>query len=57
MGKSKAKDEKPHTFAPGDTVRVAEGELIHLTGRIITVDGNTITMLPKHDDLKVRRGP
>jgi len=52
LGKSKAKDEKPHTFAPGDTVRVAEGELIHLTGRIITVDGNTITMLPKHDDLK-----
>ena len=33
-------------------VVVAEGELQHLQGKIVRVDGNKITMLPKHEDLK-----
>lgn len=45
--------EVSHTFATGDTVQVAEGELMHLLGTIISVDGNKITMMPKHEDLKV----
>lgn len=46
------KDEATHTFSNGDNVEVQEGELINLQGKVIAVDGNKITMLPKHDDLK-----
>jgi len=42
-----------HNLAPGDMVEVAEGELVHLQGKIISIDGNKVTMLPKHEDLKV----
>ena len=34
-------------------VEVCEGELIHLLGKVISVDVNKITMIPKHEDLKV----
>ncbi|XP_013782146.1 transcription elongation factor SPT5-like [Limulus polyphemus] len=46
------KEDQGHNFAPGDNVEVAEGELIHLQGKIVSVDGNKITMLPRHEDLK-----
>ncbi|RXM30733.1 Transcription elongation factor SPT5 [Acipenser ruthenus] len=36
----------------GDNVEVCEGELIHLQGKILSVDGNKITIMPKHEDLK-----
>ena len=52
LGRSTAKDEITHTFVPGDMVRVADGELINLLGKILSVDGNTITIQPKHEDLK-----
>ena len=45
--------EVSHTLVPGDVVEVAEGELVHLLGKVITVDGNKVTMIPKHEDLKV----
>ena len=45
--------EVGHKFAPGDMVEVAEGELVHLQGKVIKVEGNKITMIPKHEDLKV----
>ncbi|KAH3888745.1 transcription elongation factor SPT5-like [Dreissena polymorpha] len=44
--------EITHNFVPGDIVEVHEGELIHLQGKIISIDGNKITMIPKHEDLK-----
>lgn len=44
--------EVTHNFAPGDMVQVAEGELLHLQGQVITIDGNNITILPRHEDLK-----
>ncbi|EEC08092.1 transcription elongation factor SPT5, putative [Ixodes scapularis] len=50
LGESR-KEEQGHSFAPGDTVEVAEGELVHLQGKIISIDGNKITMLPRHEDL------
>ncbi|KAH8035967.1 hypothetical protein HPB51_014090 [Rhipicephalus microplus] len=50
MGEAR-KEEQGHSFAPGDNVEVAEGELVHLQGKIISIDGNKITMLPKHEDL------
>ena len=54
-GKKKAEEEATHSFAPGDMVEVIEGELIHLQGKVLTVDGNAITIMPKHEDLKARR--
>lgn len=45
--------EPTHNLVPGDVIEVCEGELIHLQGKIIRTDGNKITMMPKHEDLKV----
>lgn len=45
-------EEKGHHFAVGDNVEVTEGELMHLQGKITAIDGQKITMLPKHEDLK-----
>jgi len=50
---TKSQSEVTHNFATGDMIEVCEGELIHLQGRVIRIDGNKITMLPKHEDLKV----
>ncbi|CAG5115436.1 unnamed protein product [Candidula unifasciata] len=48
----KQESDVGHTMAPGDVVVVAEGELQHLQGKVIKVDGNKITIMPKHEDLK-----
>lgn len=45
--------EKEHNLQAGDNVEVCEGELINLQGKILSVDGNKITIMPKHEDLKV----
>ena len=52
--KSSKDDATEGQFAPGDNVEVIEGELINLQGKIVSVEGNKIVMLPFHDDLKVR---
>ncbi|XP_077466681.1 transcription elongation factor SPT5 [Stigmatopora argus] len=44
--------EREHNLQAGDNVEVCEGELINLQGRILSVDGNKITIMPKHEDLK-----
>ncbi|NWV12565.1 SPT5H factor, partial [Ptilonorhynchus violaceus] len=44
--------EREHNFQPGDNVEVCEGELINLQGKILSVDGNKVTIMPKHEDLK-----
>jgi len=49
----KVSDDR-HNFATGDNVEVCEGELQHLQGKILAMDGNKITIQPKHEDLKVR---
>jgi len=41
------------TLAPGDVVEVREGQLMHLQGKVINVEGDVVTIMPKHDDLKV----
>ena len=53
-GTSVGKGEKAatHTFSTGDIVEVCEGELMNLQGRIMSIDGDTVMMLPKHNDLK-----
>lgn len=52
MVPEKQAGEVTHSLIPGDVVEVCEGELIHLQGKVTSVDGNKITMLPKHEDLK-----
>lgn len=48
-----AKEEVGHSFATGDVVEVCEGELMHLQGKITTIEGNKITLIPKHEELQV----
>lgn len=49
-----AADEEQHTFVTGDVVEVFEGDLANLKGTILSIEGNKITIMPKHEDLKVR---
>ncbi|KAK8402706.1 hypothetical protein O3P69_000806 [Scylla paramamosain] len=46
------REDDGHSFAPGDNVEVVEGELVNLMGSVTRVDGNKITIFPKHEDLK-----
>uniref|UniRef100_A0A3Q1EY02 Transcription elongation factor SPT5 n=1 Tax=Acanthochromis polyacanthus TaxID=80966 RepID=A0A3Q1EY02_9TELE len=46
--------EREHNLQAGDNVEVCEGELINLQGKILSVDGNKITIMPKHEDLKLQ---
>lgn len=46
------REDEGHSFAPGDNVEVVEGELMHLMGAVTRVDGNKITIIPRHEDLK-----
>lgn len=48
----KSENDIAHNFAPGDTIIVTEGELKNLQGKIIQVNGNMITIMPKHETLK-----
>lgn len=51
---SSGKDDGPgHNFSAGDNVEVCNGELVNLHGKIISIDGNTIMVMPKHDSLNV----
>ncbi|XP_014243912.1 transcription elongation factor SPT5 isoform X2 [Cimex lectularius] len=50
------KDGSGHTFSAGDNVEVCQGELKDLEGRVISVDGDTVTMKPKHEALSVPIG-
>lgn len=48
------KDDGPgHSFSAGDNVEVCQGELMNLQGKILAIDGNMITVMPKHEDLTV----
>lgn len=48
----KSSGEITHNFIPGDVVEVCEGELIHLQGKVVSIEGNKIFMIPKHEGLK-----
>lgn len=39
----------------GDNIEVCSGELINLHGKVLSIDGNIVTIMPKHDDLKVSK--
>lgn len=38
----------------GDNVEVCVGDLENLQAKIIAIDGYLITVMPKHEDLKVQ---
>ena len=42
-----------NVLVPGDVVEVVEGDLMNLQGKVQGVDGDTITIMPRHEDLKV----
>lgn len=46
-------DVTSHNFSAGDNVEVCEGELVNLHGKILAIDGNVITVMPRHEDLHV----
>lgn len=41
-----------HSFSMGDNVEVCVGDLENLQAKIIAIDGNMITAMPKHEELK-----
>lgn len=43
-----------HSFSMGDNVEVCVGDLENLQAKIIAIDGYLITVMPKHEDLKVQ---
>ena len=53
--KSSKDGEEPEVcnLKPGDVVKVQEGDLADLKGKVISVDGVRVTIMPKHEDLKV----
>ncbi|KAJ8683478.1 hypothetical protein QAD02_019270 [Eretmocerus hayati] len=53
-GVTAGKDESTvsHTFSTGDNVEVCEGELMNLQGKVVSIDGNMIMVMPKHEELK-----
>ncbi len=53
LSASSKDDAATHSFSTGDNVEVCQGELVHLQGKILSIDGNFITVMPKHEDLKV----
>lgn len=44
--------EKEMKLSPGDKIEVCEGELINLHGKVLTIDGTRVTILPNHPELK-----
>ncbi|KAE9538527.1 hypothetical protein AGLY_005626 [Aphis glycines] len=41
------------TLCSGDNVEVCAGELINLQGKVLSIDGDTVLIMPKHDNLNV----
>lgn len=46
------KTKMENSFQPGDVVEVAEGDLKNITGTVTKVDGDTVIVQPRHQDLQ-----
>ena len=44
--------DSPH-YVAGDIIKVYTGDLKGLLGAVISVNGDVVTVMPKHEDLKV----
>lgn len=49
---SKDDPTSAHSFSMGDNVEVYVGDLENLQAKIIAIDGQMITVMPKHEELK-----
>jgi len=43
------------TLCSGDNVEVCAGELLNLQGKVLSIDGATVLIMPKHDNLNVSK--
>ncbi|XP_025424604.1 transcription elongation factor SPT5 [Sipha flava] len=41
------------SLSSGDNVEVCTGELINLQGKVLSIDGDMVTIMPKHEELKM----
>ncbi|XP_025199691.1 transcription elongation factor SPT5-like isoform X2 [Melanaphis sacchari] len=41
------------TLCSGDNVEVCAGELINLQGKVLSIDGDTVLIMPKHENLNM----
>ena len=48
-----SRDVKSAALQPGDVVEVMEGDLKHLTGKVMTIEGDNVTVKPHHKELQV----
>lgn len=44
--------DSPH-YVAGDIIKVYTGDLKGLLGAVMSVNGDVVTVMPKHEDLKV----
>lgn len=49
---ARTRPKRKVTFSKGDAVKVIEGDLKHLMGVVESVEDDTVTIMPKHQDLK-----
>ena len=47
-----SRDAAAPALQPGDVVEVVEGDLKNLTGRVVSLEGDNITIKPHHKDLQ-----
>ena len=45
------------SLVAGDVVEVIEGDLLNLHGTVLSIEGDRVTILPRHEDLKVMASP
>ena len=38
---------------PGDMVEVCEGSLVNLQGKVLSINGDSVIIMPKHEELTV----
>ena len=55
VGGTGSRDAAAPALQPGDVVEVVEGDLKNLTGRVVSLEGDSITVKPHHKDLQVRQ--
>ena len=48
-----SRDGAAPALQPGDVVEVVEGDLKNLTGRVVSLEGDSVTIRPRHKDLQV----
>lgn len=48
-----SRDPAAPALQPGDVVEVVDGDLKNLTGKVVSLEGDSVTIKPQHKDLQV----